>query len=218
MSERRTMLKSRKQKVKYLRRFIDPESGEVFEQRFKQENRLYQKAAQKKALDRRIVRCNKCPGLNVQGDTEACPGWGNLNARIFFIGQSLHQPGVLTGLPFISGSGFLIDAALRLSGLDRYDVFFSNVIHCHPPQNRASTAAEKANCLPYLQTELSIVRPRLVVAMGVDAKRAVAELMMPKSVRRVLKMEHPASFYRSGASDSRKDWAVRLSTEMDKII
>lgn len=201
-----------------LKALADLETGKLHTDLFDYENSLHRKAVQMKALAAKIRRCKKCPGLNVKRFTEACPGWGNLNADIFFIGQSLHEPGVSSDLPFILGCGYSIDAALRLSGLLRKDVFMSNVVHCHPEKNRGSTAEEKENCLPYLVSELDIVNPKLLVALGNDAKEAVdVALSWCTLLGKVLKIKHPASFMYS-APEERIDYIVKLSLEIDKVL
>ena len=195
------------------------ETGKLFIDKFDYENSLYEKAVKMKALNAKIARCRKCPGLNIKRYTEGCPGWGDLNAKIFFIGQSLHEPGILSNLPFILGCGYSIDAALRLSGLQRKDVFMTNVIHCHPEKNRGSTAEEKANCLPFLLQELYIVNPKLTIALGNDAKEAVQELQeeWKEPGAKVLKIKHPASFMYA-APEERIGWIIKLSLEMDKCL
>lgn len=218
-------MSSRRDKLVALREFVDLETGKVLTDSFTYENTLYKKAVKMKTLAAKIRRCRKCPGLNVKRFTEACPGWGNLNSSIFFVGQSLHKPGVSSGLPFILGSGYCIDAALRLSGLLRKDVFFSNVVHCHPEGNRTSTQQEKDNCLGFLIEELEIVQPRMIVALGNDAKSFVNNFIIgyrkliteAEDTVKVLKIKHPASFMYS-APEERIDWIVKLSLEMDRCL
>jgi len=204
--------KTRAEKLTELQKYMNLETGVIDESAFVWENSLYEKGLRKKILDSKILNCGKCEGMNIKRLSEACCGWGDLNADIFFVGQSLHRVGMLTGLPFIQGSGYMLDAALRLSGLTRYDVFISNVVHCHPPGNRGSTESEKKNCLPYLREELSIVEPKMVVALGNDAKEALNELNV-----KALCMTHPAKFMYS-EPEGRYNWIVKLSLEMDKVL
>jgi len=209
----------RKDKLIALRKMVDLETGAINEAAFEWENTLYEKAIQKKSLDRRIHNCELCEGLNITRCTDSCGGWGDLNAKVFFIGQSLHKPGILSDLPFIKGSGYLLDAALRLSGLLRKDVFITNVVHCHPPRNRSSAFWERRSCLPFLKTELEIVRPELVVALGNDAQEAIREIAMSDfstGANKVLSVKHPASFLHSAPEDS-IEWIIKLSNEIDKI-
>jgi uracil-DNA glycosylase family 4 len=212
-------MSNRREKLIALQQYLNLETGEVDTSAFEDEKLLYEKSILKKSLDSRICRCDRCPGLNIKRSTECCCGYGDLNARIFFIGQSLHQPGVDTGVPFINppdnpnSSGWCIDAALRLSGLRRKDVFMSNVLHCHPPNNRQSTAEEKENCLEYLQEELDIVCPDLVILLGNDAAQAPLNF---NAVGKVIKMKHPATFSYS-APERKIDWILKLSKILDKV-
>lgn len=204
-------MSSRSEKLVALREFANLETGQLNESAFVYENDLFDKACKMKSLNRRIKACELCDGLNVKRYTDNTVGWGDLNARVFFIGQSLHKLGIQSDLPFIKGSGYLLDAALRLSGLLRKDVFISNVVHCHPPGNRASTDAEKKNCITFLRAELKIIKPKLIVALGNDAHWAV-NLMG----RKALRIKHPASFMYS-APESRIEWVLKLSKEIDKV-
>jgi len=210
-------MSTRPEKLTSLRDFVNLETGEVYQDKFIWENNLYEKALRKKSLDKSISECSKCPQMNIPRYSGSCPGWGNLNSPCFFIGQSLHQPGMMSGLPFILGCGYMLDAALRLSGMKRHEVFLSNVVHCHPPRNRPSTMKEKKNCLSFLKQELNIVQPKMVVALGNDAVWATMRLGMKSSKnQRIIKVKHPASFMYS-APEQRIEWIIKLSTEIDKI-
>jgi len=198
---------------------VNLETGDFNEPAFDYENDLYSKAIKKKSLDVKLRNCSLCPGLNIKRCTEVCPGWGNLNAKVFFIGQSAHRPAVLSDLPFIIGCGYAIDAALRLSGLLRRDVFITNVVHCHPGKNRASTDDEKKNCLPFLQEEIDIVQPELIIALGNDAQWAFEQIRGQGgkwAAHKPLNIKHPASFMYS-APEERVGWIVKLSQEIDKV-
>lgn len=133
------------------------------------------------SLKQRIKTCQRCPGLNIPGVTEAAPGYGNLNSPIVIIGQSLCGPCMTTQIPFTGGSGRIIDKAIQLAGLSKHDLFITNVVHCHPPDNRTSKPEEISNCSEYLQIELQIVQPRLIIAVGKDATQWI-EKCCPKKV------------------------------------
>jgi len=215
-------LSSKQDKLVALQELADLETGTLYTDKFAHETMLYGKALKFRVLAKKITRCKMCSGLNIRRFTEGCPGWGNLNAKIFFIGQSLHEPGMLSGLPFIKGSGYSIAAALRLSGLQWHDVFFSNVVHCHPENNRASTEKEKDNCREWLSQEIAIVHPTMLVAMGNDAKQYIQYLLPlmndPHSYKpKIYKIRHPASFMYA-APEQRIDWIVKLSLKMDTVL
>lgn len=206
--------KTRAEKLTHLQQFCNLETGELDKAAFGKEDLLLEKATAMKVLTGKIKRCRKCEGMNLTRITEGCPGWGNLNADVVFVGQSLHAPGMVSQIPFIGGSGLAIIAALRLSGLRRRDCFWTNTVHCHPEGNRRSSEAEKKNCLGFLQQEIEIVRPKLLVLMGNDAKEADLTLWDEITERCV---KHPASFMYA-APEKRVNWIVKLSLEIDKCL
>ena len=211
---------TRKSKLLRLREYINLETGVIDEGAFLSSHVLYERAKEKKALDSAIRRCRKCPGLNMPWVTEAAPGWGSLTARIFFIGQSLHEPGVETSIPFILGSGLLIDAALALSSIGRHDIFWTNAVHCHPLKNRPSTDGERRNCLPYLREELLLIEPDFIVAFGNDARASLEKALLHSSAKKftpkTLFLKHPAALYRTGSPEARVAWILRLAKALDK--
>jgi len=225
---------TRKQKLCKLRNYIDLETGVIHERAFTETWELYQRAketsgfpwvcqSKKQAiLNAQISECRKCPGLNMPRVTEAAPGWGSLDARILFIGQSLHEPGVATGIPFILGSGLLIDAALILSGIKRAEVFWTNTIKCRPLRNRQSTPGEKQNCRVYLKQELLCIMPDFVVPFGNDAQQAVDMVLSQRALAGLtttvkrLNLKHPAALYRNGTAEARVGYVLRLSNALDK--
>lgn len=225
-------METRRDKLTFLENFLTTkdyraldETARVPAEVFQYENLLYMRALRKKRIDRLLWECARCPGLNIEGVTEVCPGWGDLCARVFVIGQSAHRFAVRTDLPFIKGSGYLLDLALRCSELLRKDIFITNVVHCHPPQNRDTTTQEKKNCLPFLKAEVELVQPGLIIALGNDAKWAVGQLGLTAEMKKktkdrsfnVLCVEHPAAFLHRGTGEFVKNWIVQVSLAIDKV-
>ena len=209
-------MSKRSDKLEYLSKFCNLETGDFNDEAFADLDLLYEKGRRFHKLSQRIRCCNLCDGMNIGRVTENCPGWGNLNAEIMFVGQSLHEPGMYSQLPFILGSGLIIDAALRLSNIDRHDCFWTNVVMCHPERNRPSTDEEKENCLSYLFEELDIVQPRIVVALGKDAEQGVGKYMEQREYEwKYLHYQHPASLLYS-SPESRPNWIIKLSLDLDK--
>lgn len=128
----------------------------------------------KNLLDDEIRSCSRCAGMNKESVTQAAPGWGNLYSPVVIVGQSLCEQCMKPQEPFFEGSGSLLNESLRLAGRAKGETFISNVVHCHPPRNRGSHEHEIVNCSSYLHRELEMVRPRLVIALGVDAKRVLS--------------------------------------------
>lgn len=209
----------RSKKLIELSKFCDLESGNLNQGAFADLDLLYQKGRQYHRLCQRIRCCDSCPGMNIGRVTESCVGWGNLNADVMFVGQSLHEPGMYSQIPFIGGSGLIIDAALRLSKIDRHDCFWTNAVKCHPERNRASTEEEKESCWEYLAEEIRIVQPRIVVALGKDAKWGTEKYRSDYNdeTRKWLSYVHPASLIYS-APEARPNYIVKMSLDIDKIL
>lgn len=211
-------MSKRSEKLIELSKFCCLESGTFKDGAFTDLELLYEKGRKYHRLCKNIRGCNKCPGMNIKRITEACPGQGDLSADIMFIGQSLHEYGVYSGIPFILGSGLLIDAVLRLSRLNRKDCFISNTVKCHPERNRASTEEEKENCWGYLAEEIDVVRPRIVVALGKDAEQGVGRYMDEREYGwKYLKYQHPASLIYS-SPEARPNYIVKMSLDIDRIL
>ena len=206
----------RKRRILQLHRMLHPETGRIIESAFQGEYRRRQKATGKQPLDAQIRDCHAC-------SLAACPracGWGDLNARHMLIGQSLHEPGVYTGIPFIvPGCGALIDAALRLVGMTRCDIFLTNAVHCHPERNRPSTSAELDACRPFLAQEISIVQPEMIVALGSAAKSSVAKIKEDGGVPEgciIVNLIHPAATLRMHP-EATSDFVLRLAQELERV-
>ncbi|BCI54249.1 hypothetical protein NIIDNTM18_35270 [Mycolicibacterium litorale] len=112
--------------------------------------------------------------MNVEGVTQAAPGWGSIDSPVVIVGQSLCEQCMKPQEPFYEGSGSLLDAGFERAGCRKADMFVTNAVHCHPPGNRRSHDHEIVNCSAYLYRELQIVRPRLVIGLGEDAERVLS--------------------------------------------
>jgi uracil-DNA glycosylase family 4 len=118
---------------------------------------------------RAIRQCSLCPGMNIPLVTQAAPGYGDPESPVVIVGQSLCGPCMASQVPFTGGCGRLIDSSLSLAGLEKHQVFVTNVVHCHPPENRRSLPQEIRNCSQFLRTELSAVEPSVIIGLGKDA-------------------------------------------------
>lgn len=164
-------------------------------------------------LAKSVRECRKCPGLNIPMETEAAPGYGDLNSPVMLVGQSLCKPCMASQVPFTRGSGRLIDMALVMAQTNKKELFTTNVVHCHPPQNRPSLEHEKINCRPFLEQECRLVKPILIICLGKDAKEAItsivnnikvwsegAPLPTPGSEALVYFVHHPSYILRQAVS------------------
>ena len=116
------------------------------------------------SLVEQIISCTKC-GL-AQGRTNSVPGDGSLDADIFFIGEGPGFHEDRQGLPFVGQAGNLLNEMLASIGLAREDVYITNMVKCRPPNNRDPFPSEISACAPYLDEQLEMIRPKVIVTLG----------------------------------------------------
>lgn len=124
-------------------------------------------------LRHEVLSCTRCP-LNLTR-THAVFGAGNRNAKLMFIGEA---PGAMEdqeGTPFVGRSGQLLTRTLGAQGIERSDVFISNIVKCRPPDNRDPKPLEIKSCTPYLLTQIDLVNPLLICALGRHAAATLLE-------------------------------------------
>ena len=117
------------------------------------------------ALHGLIRKCTKCEEL-VEYRSQAVPGVGPADARVFFIGEAPGRWEDQKGEPFVGDAGGYLTELLGKIGLDRSQVFISNIVKCRPPENRNPKAPEMESCAPYLERQLALIKPDLVVLLG----------------------------------------------------
>ena len=101
--------------------------------------------------------------------TNAVPGEGPPDARIMFVGEGPGQNEDEQGRPFVGAAGKFLTELLESIGLKRCDVFITNIVKCRPPNNRAPRKSEIEACNPYLQSQIRLINPRIVCALGTPA-------------------------------------------------
>lgn len=113
----------------------------------------------------RLVRqCSDCElGL---GRKNAVPGEGSPNADLMIIGEGPGAQEDLLGRPFVGRAGQFLDELLAYIGLKREDVFIANMVKCRPPENRDPLPAEVSACNKYLERQIELLDPLLIVTLG----------------------------------------------------
>src|SRR5215218_5355652 len=109
--------------------------------------------------------CTRCPQLAATR-TQVVFGAGNADADLMFIGEAPGAREDERGLPFVGAAGKFLDDLLAGIGLSRDKVYICNVVKCRPPGNRDPEADEIAACKPYLDRQIEIVNPRVIVTLG----------------------------------------------------
>ncbi|WP_225332793.1 uracil-DNA glycosylase [Halomicrobium urmianum] len=112
-----------------------------------------------------VPECERCPAL-VESRSQIVNGTGPGDADILFVGEGPGAQEDQQGEPFVGRSGDVLDEALLEAGLDRENVRITNCVRCRPPENRDPTKEELNNCRGYLEREIELVDPELVVPIG----------------------------------------------------
>jgi DNA polymerase len=128
-------------------------------------------------LNRAILTCTRCELHKTR--TQAVCGVGDLAADILVIGEAPGADEDLQGEPFVGKAGQLLTEMLRAMGRERSTVFIANVLKCRPPQNRDPTAQEVASCMPFLQQQITLLNPRLILVVGRIAAQSLLQVDTP---------------------------------------
>lgn len=150
--------------------------------------------------------CRSCP--LAEGRQQVVVGRGNPEARLMVIGEGPGAEEDASGLPFVGRSGQLLDRLLLEAGLDgERDLYIANIVKCRPPENRKPTAREMAACRPWLDQQIALIDPALIVLAGATAlaglmgiKGGISRLRgqwLPWGERQVLPVFHPAYLLRN---------------------
>ena len=115
-------------------------------------------------LHNRIKECTLCSLYRTR--THAVPGEGPLDAKLFFIGEAPGAQEDRTGRPFVGRSGELLSSMIEEIGLTRDEVFITSILKSRPPNNRKPMSSEIEVCRPYVERQIEIVNPRIIVLLG----------------------------------------------------
>ncbi len=117
------------------------------------------------ALRARVAACCACPDL-AASRTQTVFGVGDRQARLLLIGEAPGADEDARGEPFVGRAGQLLNAMLAAIGLPREAVYIANILKCRPPGNRNPQPEEAMRCRPFLERQIALIRPSLIVALG----------------------------------------------------
>ena len=169
-------------------------------------------------LNQQIALCHKCEIAKLR--TKVVPGEGPENAEIMFIGEAPGWHEDQQGRPFVGQAGQFLEKLLASINLKREQVFIANVIKCRPPDNRDPLPTEIQNCRPWLDKQIELLKPKIIVTLG---RYSMAPYFPGKSISKVhgtaikkdgviyFAMYHPAAALHQGSL--RKD----IEADMLKI-
>ena len=168
--------------------------------------------AREAALDALAQQCQACRSCSLAlGRQQVVLSRGNPQARLMLIGEAPGAQEDERGQPFVGRSGLLLDQLLAAAGFDSdQDAYIANAVKCRPPGNRKPTTLELAACRPWLQQQIALVQPQVLVLVGATALQAVLGLKGPISQlrgqwqslagRACMPIFHPAYLLRNGSS------------------
>ena len=116
------------------------------------------------ALRERCLACTACPLARTRHSVVF--GVGPVPSEIVFVGEGPGQQEDLRGEPFVGAAGQLLDDMLSIIDLGRHNCYIANIVKCRPPQNRDPLPDEQDACIGYLQEQLSILQPKIIVCLG----------------------------------------------------
>ena len=122
-------------------------------------------------VDRQIRSCSLCRLHETRRN--AVPGTGNTSADVVFIGEGPGEQEDIQGLPFVGRAGQLLTKMLAAIGLSREEVYITNVVKCRPPGNRAPLPDEVETCFPYLQSQIRMIDPSIIMCLGGPASKTM---------------------------------------------
>ena len=111
-----------------------------------------------------ILSCNRCELANTR--THAVPGEGHGNAVVMFVGEGPGYAEDQQGRPFVGKSGQYLTEVMQSVGINREDVYITNVVKCRPPENRDPLIQELEACADYLDQQIVLINPRIIVTLG----------------------------------------------------
>jgi uracil-DNA glycosylase family 4 len=127
-------------------------------------------------------KCTRC-ALHKTCESVCVMGDGPKRSDVMFIGEAPGRTEDSEGIPFVGRSGELLDTTLDLVGIERDEVYVTNVVKCRPPDNRTPKAAEIKACNKYLEYEIAVVKPNIIVLMGNTPLKTVLGLKGIKKYR-----------------------------------
>jgi DNA polymerase len=164
-------------------------------------------------LEKQVINCKICELCITR--TQTVFGSGDIHAEWMFIGEAPGQQEDLTGQPFVDQAGELLNEMIQAIGLARESVYIANILKCRPPNDRDPKVEEIKSCDQYIQRQIELVNPKIILAVGRVAAQALLKSKEPLSQLRgvahkineipLVVVYHPAYLLRS-LLEKRKAW------------
>ncbi|WP_457570149.1 uracil-DNA glycosylase [Desulfurobacterium sp.] len=168
-------------------------------------------------LKEEVLKCKKCRLAETRHNVVF--GEGNPKTNLMFIGEAPGEQEDLQGRPFVGRAGQLLTRFLNLFGIERERVYITNIVKCRPPKNRNPQPDEIKTCYPYLDKQIEIIKPKVILCLGAFAARTVLNLPEKTPISKIRGQEfkvkdyiviptfHPAYLLRNrrGETDFQRD-------------
>jgi uracil-DNA glycosylase len=171
-----------------------------------------------------VVGCSLCKLSRSRKN--AVPGDGQTSAKIIFIGEAPGRNEDEKGRPFIGVAGRILDDALQKAGIERSQVFITNIVKCRPPGNRIPEDNEVAACRPYLDRQISLIAPRIICILGATAYSSIlggksikqnrGKIVKRKGQKYLITIHPAAAIYNKNLRHVLEDDLSSLSHEIKK--
>ncbi|MEW6715114.1 MAG: uracil-DNA glycosylase [Nitrospirota bacterium] len=158
-----------------------------------------------KMLRNEIGDCRRCK--LAKGRKNIVFGEGNAEAKLMFIGEGPGKDEDIQGSPFVGEAGQILNSLINKRGWKREEVYIANIVKCRPPANRVPEEDEIAACRPFVERQIEIIRPKVIISLGNVATHSLLGIKMPISKARgnfysykdipVMPTFHPAYFLRN---------------------
>ena len=172
-----------------------------------------------------VVGCSLCKLSRSRKN--AVPGDGQTSAKIIFIGEAPGKNEDEKGRPFIGVAGRILDDALQKAGIERSQVFITNIVKCRPPGNRIPEHDERAACRPYLDRQISLIAPRIICILGATAYSSIlggksitqnrGKIIKRKGQKYLITIHPAAAIYNKNLRHALEDDLSSLSQEIKKM-
>jgi len=169
-------------------------------------------------LSKQIHNCVLCP-LH-ESRMVAVPGEGPAHTPLMCIGEAPGRQEDLQGRPFVGPAGRVLNRNLARAGIDRKDVFITNVVKCRPPGNRVPEPAEVHVCVhTYLERQIALLRPRVLCLLGGVAAKALLGSERVSAARGKIVRNNQVYFvtYHPAAASRRPTWEAALFEDLCKV-
>jgi uracil-DNA glycosylase len=156
----------------------------------------------------------------------AVPGEGQISAKIMFIGEAPGRSEDEKGKPFVGAAGRILDNVLKNAGIERSQVFITNIVKCRPPNNRVPEEDELIACRPYLDRQIALIKPKVICILGRTAYSSILGgnsitanrgKIVERSGQKYFSTFHPAAvIYNKSLRSRLEDDLKKLAEEINK--